>query len=79
MPLLYQYTKSKYDALSGWDIPESNSNEWQHLALHKEWSGRKEEGSTTYWPECAILGDKKAVHTRSRHEDQEVESAKSNC
>lgn len=47
---------------------------WKHQqcmtalsALHKEWSCRKEEGSTTYWPECAA---RDTLYTNSRHEDQ---------
>lgn len=70
IPSLYQYTTSRYDVPSGWDIPESKSNVWQHfLALRKEWSCRKEGGSTPYWPECAAR-DNKTVNTSSRHKDQ---------
>lgn len=69
--------------LSGWDITESHSNVCQHfLALHKEWSCRKEGGSTTYWPECAAR-DKKTVNTSSKHKDQgtatDCKKEKVNC
>lgn len=47
---------------------------WKHQqcltapsALHKEWSRRKEGGSTIYWPERAA---RTMLHTNSRYKDQ---------